>query len=212
MSSKQGSLRVSEKIVREPWEVMLNQLKSYKEEHGHCKVPAHRDKLGRWVTKQRTQHRLNKLTAGQEEQLNLLGFEWQLQSQAKPRNKRSSAEADRAFRSMMQRVVDYVAKEGHGWIPQKYNGDPVLGAWANNRRREKRQGALSNERVEALENAGFVWEFPGRTIVVGAGSAVDTDNDKNGNFQDKESNGRDTDDGWTGRRVENISPTKPQYG
>ena len=141
---------------------MFEKLKSFKEQNGHCNVPAQGNKLGGWVQNQRKRHKLNKLDTKQQNDLNQLGFQWIVQKQAKPRNKVSTGAFDKEFDSMMKRVVSYVGSQGHGWIPQSGAGDKKLGQWANNRRREKKEGTLSQERVEKLEKAGFVWNCSGR--------------------------------------------------
>lgn len=145
-------------VNKESWETMFGKLEEYKKENGHCNVPTRRDKLGRWVEKQRTNYRKNKLSVSQIEVLDSIGFGWKLQNQSNPRNPVSKEFVDLNFNEMLRRVVDYVEREGHGWIPQRYEGDRQLGVWAKNRRSEWKRGTLSEERVEDLNKAGFVWE------------------------------------------------------
>jgi hypothetical protein len=57
--SKQESTAVAERKDR-TWEESFELLKGFKEEHGHCNVPdkyKEDPKLGKWVSKQRLQHR-----------------------------------------------------------------------------------------------------------------------------------------------------------
>jgi hypothetical protein len=143
--------------VHEPWEVVFKRLELYKEEHGNCNVPAI-DKLGRWVKRQREHYRLQKLTHERVDALESIGFQWKLQYQKKPRNRVSTDAFDESFRKMVERVVLYVEKHGHGYVPQKYE-DKKLASWSMSRRREKVIGKLNAERIEALQNAGFVWKF-----------------------------------------------------
>lgn len=144
--------------MREPWEVMFEKLIAYKNENGHCDVPAHRDKLGRWVERQRTLRRLGKLHEGREAALESIGFRWKIQKQTKPRNKISTDTFDERFDKMVGQVVLFVEQHGCGWIPQSHQ-DRELAIWSKNRRKEKKQGTLSEERKKALDKAGFVWEF-----------------------------------------------------
>ena len=151
--------------MREPWELMFHRLQEFKQEHGHCNVPSRRgfqyegphDKLGRWVEKQRTKFRTGSLSSSQIEMLCSLQFEFKRQNQSVPRNPVSQELHDANFDYMLRRVVEYVDKEGHGWIPQRYEGDRKLAYWANNRRREWKKGTLAKNRVDDLNKAGFVW-------------------------------------------------------
>jgi hypothetical protein len=91
------------------------------------------------------------------------GIDWfsleAIQHQSKPRTRISSEFSDDAFYKMVQRVVDYVEAEGHGWIPATLKDDRELGIWAKNRRSERNRGKLKKEREDALEKAGFIWKF-----------------------------------------------------
>jgi hypothetical protein len=149
-------------MISEPWEVVFQRLKLYKEDHGNCNVPANRDKLGRWVRQQRAQYRLQKLTREKVDALDSIGFQWKLQHQMKPRNKISTDAFDESFRRMVERVVLYIEKHGHGYVPFRYE-DKELGIWSMNRRREKATGILKSERIEALQKVGFVWEYEKET-------------------------------------------------
>ena len=155
--------------MREQWEAMFGRLKEYKREHGHCNVPSrrgedrdiipsHHNKLGRWVEKQRTKFRTGDLSSSQIELLCSLDFEFKRQHQSKPRNPVSKVLRDAKFDDMLRRVVEYVEQEGHGWIPQRYEGNRKLACWAKNRRSEWKRGILQKNRVDDLNKAGFVWE------------------------------------------------------
>ena len=148
--------------MREKWETMFKQLQVFKEKNNHCNVPAHRDKLGRWVERQRSQYAAKKLTPERVDALESIGFQWKLQSQARPRNKISTDTFDKSFSEMVKRVALYVEINGHGWIPQTYKRDKHLGIWCKNRRSEKKRCTLSKERECALNRVGFVWECANR--------------------------------------------------
>jgi hypothetical protein len=54
----------------------------------------------------------------------------------------------------------YVAREGHARVPSKHRTDDgyPLGTWVENRRRERKEGRLTAERIAALDGLGFVWD------------------------------------------------------
>ena len=82
----------------------------------------------------------------------------QVSPESKPRNPVSTEELrDAKFNTMLRRIVEYVEEQGHGWIPQRYEGDRELANWARNRRSDRKKGMLSNDRIEALTKAGFIW-------------------------------------------------------
>jgi len=83
--------------MREKWDIMFKKLVAFKEQNKHCNVPAHRDKLGRWVERQRSQYAAKKLADDRVEALQSIGFQWKLQRQAKPRNRISTVASDELF-------------------------------------------------------------------------------------------------------------------
>jgi hypothetical protein len=145
-------------MTRVCWETRFEELLTYKKDHeGSCRVPAHRDKLGRWVERQRSMHRLGKLDPDKIERLESIGFEWKLQYRREPRNAVSTEDFDESFNIMLKRVVAFVERKGHCRNPQHYKEDPELGHWVKNRRSEKSRGTLLKEREERLNDVGFVW-------------------------------------------------------
>ncbi|KAL3911505.1 MAG: hypothetical protein SGILL_007255 [Bacillariaceae sp.] len=145
-----------EAVYRETWGCMFSRLAAFKERHGHCHVPAHTTKLGRWVVSQRTLQKAGTLKKGREQMLTQLGLRWFVQQQFKPHTV-STKNADEKFAMMCNHVAEYVKKHGSGWIPQAVDEPKGFGTWARNRRSEKKRGSLSMERVQALDMAGFLW-------------------------------------------------------
>ena len=43
-------------------------------------------------------------------------------------------------------------------MPQKYPENKQLGAWCRNQRVAQKKGQLSNKKIKALEDVGFVWD------------------------------------------------------
>ena len=142
---------------KERWQVMFDQLKQYKEEHGTCNVGLDDGKLGRWVKYQRYRYRTNTIRPGQLEALTYLGFKWRLQHHVKPRNKVDTSFKDEQFATMVDRFVRYIEETGNRWIPTAYH-DKQLAHWGYYLRSQKRNGKLSEDRITVLEKVGFVWE------------------------------------------------------
>ena len=142
---------------KERWQVMFDQLKQYKEEHGTCNVGLDDGKLGRWVKYQRYRYRTNTIRPGQLEALTYLGFKWRLQHHVKPRNKVDTSFKDEQFATMVDRFVRYIEETGNRWIPTAYH-DKQLAHWGYYVRSQKRNGKLSEDRITVLEKVGFVWE------------------------------------------------------
>jgi len=70
------------------WDERFSQLKQYKEQNGHCRVPQKykaNTQLGDWVSKQRQKYKKNKLLPGQIKSLEGIGFVW-----VPPRGRRRS--------------------------------------------------------------------------------------------------------------------------
>ena len=70
------------------WDEKYQQLKDYRKEHGHCKVPAAEGSLGIRVSTQRAEYRAgndnaSSRNAGRIEKLNQIGFEWDIQSEVR---------------------------------------------------------------------------------------------------------------------------------
>mmetsp|Transcript_17497 Transcript_17497/g.33168 ORF Transcript_17497/g.33168 Transcript_17497/m.33168 type:complete len:595 (+) Transcript_17497:598-2382(+) len=148
--------------VKKTWDERLEELKAYKEIHGHANVPTiskDNPSLGHWVHDQRKQYRLyqeKKQTAMTPERIQLLekvGFKWALQRHT----------ATKSWNERFEELKKYKAEKGDCNVPIRYNDNPSLGQWVSTQRQEygaKIKGRRSNttqERVKALEDIGFQW-------------------------------------------------------
>lgn len=128
------------------WDAMLHALEAFKKEQGHCRVPALWAKnpaLGRWVAKQRFQHKLGVLPSVYVDKLNKIGFVW--------------TPSDIAWTEMYERLVQYRARYGDCRVPTSNPSDPVLARWVATQRARRSRNALLPERVQKLDAIGFVW-------------------------------------------------------
>jgi hypothetical protein len=146
-NAKKESKRVS-------WDGRYRQLLQFKEDHGHCDVPTTIEKykrLSSWVQHQRAERRkkLNgkksRLSEEKEALLNDAGFIW------------SSKEWNWQLR--LKDLKMYKELHGHCIVPTKDGGS--LGAWVMTQRLQYGKNALSQDRVDALNELGFVWNMHG---------------------------------------------------
>ena len=147
------------------WETMFRHVKDFKDKHGHCNVPRYfleHPKLGAWVQTQRTQYRLakegkhNNMYPERIEKLNAIDFDWS------PRGRHEIAWDER-----INQLRQYKEQHGDCSIPREYPPNQQLAHWVANQRRqfmlynEGNSTSLSEKRVQALNELGFVWRTNG---------------------------------------------------
>ena len=129
------------------WDEMYTRLLVYKVLNGDCDVPRSypRDKsLGEWVSTQRERLKNVPLDNEQWQQLESLGFTWQLEETTN-------------WDEMFQRLVTYKQWHGDCNVPQSYPQDKSLGGWVKEQRKLLQNAPLENEQRQQLESLGFTW-------------------------------------------------------
>jgi len=129
------------------WEEMFIALIKYKDENGHCNVPQrdlNNKQLGRWVRTQRKAKPDGKLSQERIQRLETLGFIWDT--------------LETSWEQMFKSLVQYKNKHGHCNVPSPSSENQQLGVWVNSQRLTKRKGKLNKERIEQLNQIGFLWE------------------------------------------------------
>jgi hypothetical protein len=141
------------------WEDHLRELAAYKERTGHTRVPHHRGedkKLGGWVVRQRFLHRQGRLPPDRVRQLDAVGMCWNPAKgrggQVQPRG------GSRSTDQRMAELREFHARHGHANLPTKYPPNPILGNWVSNTRISYKKGQLSADRIQELEDLGFLWQ------------------------------------------------------
>jgi superfamily II DNA or RNA helicase len=134
------------------WEEGFSYLKAYKEREGRCRVSQkHKEngyRLGQWVGVQRTDEK--NLSEERRQRLNELGFVW------------NTREAD--WEEGFSYLKAYKEREGHCRVPVSYVQNSFrLGAWVDAQRQRQRKARMSQERIQRLDELGFVWEVRKRT-------------------------------------------------
>ena len=134
------------------WEMGFQELlAAYKAEHGHVLVPFKYQtsggfKLGFWVSKRRGAKAQGRLSPDQIEQLEGLGFVWDV--------------LNHLWVQGFEELLAYKAEHGNVLVPRKYqtSGGFNLGIWVGKQRGAKAQGRLSPDQIEQLEGLGFIWD------------------------------------------------------
>jgi hypothetical protein len=138
------------------WEERLSELADYRKIQGHCNVSkrdSENDKLGLWVSKQRSQYKLHlegktsPMTSLRIQALESLGFEWD----------RLGA----AWEERLSELTDYRKIQGHCNVPKGHSENTQLGVWVATQRKnykfhlEGKQSPMTALRIQALESLGF---------------------------------------------------------
>ena len=144
----------------ELWDWRYRELKQYRDEHGDCNVPRSQGPLGEWVHSQRQSYKEGKLSQERVDLLESIGFSW--------------APTDEAWAARLNELTKYKAANGDCNVP--YSQGP-LGLWVSKQRVNYKNGKLSQERLDLLESAGFVWESFEETWMARFDELVDFKND-----------------------------------
>jgi hypothetical protein len=152
---------------RTPWSTKIALLKKFKMEHSHCRVPQRSDaypQLAQFTKKMRELYRLCQqgqykgkiLTAERIQELEELGFEWEVR---KVKNK--------TFEERIRDLSGFKDKYGHCNVPRVFEEDVSLGRWCHVMRcsyRQIKEGQkpmykLQPEEIQRLEDMGFQWRI-----------------------------------------------------
>jgi len=133
----------------EKWNKMYEKLKEYKQEHGDCNVPSTYQKnksLAIWIRNQRADYNEGTLSEDRIKHLTNIGFKWRLK-QRLPWEERFTA------------LEEYKQTYGNCLVPYPYMENKQLGSWVQGQRKNYKDGRLSEEQINRLENIGFVWDI-----------------------------------------------------
>merc|ERR1712038_923061 len=141
-------------------------LHAFKDEHGHCNVPADRSELGRWVQFLRARHAsgdLQKNHPEKVEKLNELGIEWKSKDDTTPVDAtvaKSDSKQGRQerFPKKLALLRDFKDEHGNCNVPKNH---PELGRWVQFLRSRYASGGLKKKNpglVDELDTLGFEWD------------------------------------------------------
>ena len=138
-------------IKEEQFILGVNYLKKFKEEYGHIKVPARYEttegfNLGGWAASRRNEKKSGKISQERINLLDELGFVW------------DPFESD--FIEALEYSKIYKKEYGHIRVPVGYKTKDnfELGNWIAHRRRDKREGTLSQDKIDQLDMMEFTWD------------------------------------------------------
>ncbi len=131
------------------WTEMISQLKNFRTEYGHCRVPqrwAKNRRLAAWVDRTRRARRESRLAIESVEQLDDLGFDWE--------------PTTGKWEKMFAALEEFQREHGHANVPPDYAVNPALRNWVRNQRRDRKFGRqIMRSRIARLDSLGFVWGF-----------------------------------------------------
>ena len=139
------------------WQGRLNELREFKETHGHVNVratPTHRP-LHNWMYQQRKMRREGTLMETRISPLDDLGFDWH----PTPGRKKGQQYAPRVhwntdqWLAMFHKLQLFHTEFGNCEVKKTH--DPKLHAWMHEQRRKHRRGELEASRAAKLREVGF---------------------------------------------------------
>jgi hypothetical protein len=133
----------------EQWLEQYENLKSYKNKHGHCNVPGHEGSLGNWGDLQRQLHQKQSIKTERKDMLDDIGFVWG-PSNEKWQNKYKKLKEFREIHGHVNLFSDKnLTSSKHG-----------LSGWVNVQRLDHAAGRLDPERKAVLDELGLIWVDP----------------------------------------------------
>lgn len=150
-------------IWEKRWNFMFDKLQAYKRSHGDCLVPKRyvtevdNEKLGNWVTYQRSRHAAGRLRKDRIVQLESVGFVWCLDKQHSPGGTRVFSLQEQQWNENYSRLQKFLDQHGHCRVPEHYVDDPVLAHWVKRQRDFYRDGKIVRNHIQRLELLGFEW-------------------------------------------------------
>lgn len=142
------------------WDERFADLCAFKERFGHTRVKVkwpENPLLGAWVVSQRYKRRKNELGDEYVERLNAIGFDWDGRTAAS-RADRKQSDPDKQWRASFNRFRAYAAAHGAAVVHVVDEDTKKLNRWMLTQRQAKKRGELSETRISALNEIGFVWQ------------------------------------------------------
>jgi hypothetical protein len=128
------------------WQEFFQQLVSFHQRFGHCRVPGSYEKLVSWIERQRIARKKNQLPQNREKRLEEIGFIW------------SCADLKgRSWEERYNQLKAYKKKHGHSFVPVNCKENKSLGIWVATQRGLEAKGKLQSVKKKKLNQLGFVW-------------------------------------------------------
>jgi hypothetical protein len=108
--------------------------------------------LGRWVGKQRSDHKNNELTIDRKRILDELVFA------SKADRAHNFNPYDKLWHQQCEKLLQYKQKNGHCMVPRSYEQDKPLANWVYTQRKYHGNHKLGIDRKRILNEIGFTWK------------------------------------------------------
>lgn len=134
------------------WEMRFQELLKYKEEHGHCRVPARSPKnklLAGWVVKQRVDWRKGKISAERKQRMDAIGFQWKV-----------SNDVDETWAIRLAQLKEFHQQHGHSRVTRENETSSGLASWVQAKRSAQGTRTMTEEQKAVLSQLGFWREAP----------------------------------------------------
>lgn len=141
------------KVRFRDWSDMYNELVLYRQQHGHCDVPArdpNHPELANWVQYNRKSYHgkaSTTLTQERKQLLEDLDFSWD-NSTVTPQDR---------WNAKYQRLVEYKQQYGNCRVPSKEAEYKDLFKWTSHQRTRYKHGLLERDRIDKLDALNFEW-------------------------------------------------------
>jgi len=153
------------------WNSKYELLCAYKDENGHCRVPADfrvgSVNLSDWVTNQRREYKKRQegkhatITKERIDRLNEIGIEWDGWA-----GREATARKEKLWNSNLELLRQYKTEKGDCLVPFRFvtENDENLGRWVGKQRseynklHEGKPSVITKERIDELNKIGFVWD------------------------------------------------------
>ena len=135
------------------WDLRYGELIKYKEEYGDCNVPRKwtlNEQLGNWVGTQRASYHSKKLNDCRIRRLENIGFAWM--------HPWDEIEDER-WEEMFIELTEYMKINENCNIPRGTEVNSKLAKWAGKQREDYHFKRLVDDRINHLENIGFIWDL-----------------------------------------------------
>mmetsp|Transcript_43084 Transcript_43084/g.104244 ORF Transcript_43084/g.104244 Transcript_43084/m.104244 type:complete len:833 (+) Transcript_43084:318-2816(+) len=136
------------------WDEKYDELKQFKEKHGHCKVPQNEANgaLGKWVKLQRKKRAQGKMPDERVTRLEAIGFAWS--GNVVPRK----ADQWQEKFEMLKRLMSERGAEHSQALPSISKENPGLATWIAEQRKAFKAGTLDDASTRKLDEINFVWK------------------------------------------------------
>lgn len=145
--------------ISDSWIPVANRIQAllaHQAEYGHLAVSKHDKKylgLAHWIMRQRSKLQNGTISADLKKQLDAIGFPWQP----------AAPNTDKQWLENFSHFKRYAATHGAATVKVVDEETRKLNSWVLCQRRSRKLGKLSEARVRALEEIGFVWHLGKRT-------------------------------------------------